>query len=86
MPVSAEITNKQFNKEIEGIYKADSKDIASFKREDLPAEKVALYIAEIKWDLYLLHRAINKYKHHQCTRAEVDAVLAQLDRDLENAP
>lgn len=89
LPASAGISNRQYVKEVAGIIKADRLDIGEYQHNP-PAGTdgvaAALYVTLVEEDITLVERGLTNFKHHKAARADVDRLLAQLSRDLEDAP
>lgn len=86
---SNRITDKQFAKEVEGIVREDRLDIGEYQyrvHPNVTTEEETLYVTLIEADLTLVSTKLHLFKKHKATRADVDRVLGQLLRDLENAP
>lgn len=86
---STGISNRQYRKEVAGIIKADELDIVSYQNHPptgTDAGAVALYVTLVEADLTLVQRGLTNFKHHKATREDVDRLLAQLSRDMEDAP
>ena len=79
----------QYVREIEAIAKANQKRIHRYQQNppaSVTQREAAAYESLVELDLYLLNREIRMYEHSFSTRIQVDAKLAQLSRDMENAP
>ena len=48
--------------------------------------EAATYENLVELDLYLLNREVSLYEHSFSSKTQVDAKLAQLSRDMEDAP
>jgi len=81
--------HQQYVREIEAIAKARQKRIHSYEQNppaSVTRNEAAVYVSLAELDLYLLYREIHMYKHSASTKQRVDAKLAQLSRDMEDAP
>lgn len=75
--------------EITSIVKADRKRIQHYEQNPpagVKPEEAGIYESLVELDLYLVYREIHLYQHTASTRHKVEAKLAQLSRDMENAP
>jgi outer membrane murein-binding lipoprotein Lpp len=76
-------------RDIEAIAKTDQKRIHRYQQNP-PASvtqgEAAAYESLVELDLYLLYREVCMYKHSFSTKTQVEAKLAQLSRDMEDAP
>lgn len=89
LQAATEISNRQYVKEVSGIIKADKYDIGMYQHNPpagTDSVSAALYVTLVEADLDLLEHGLTKFKHHKTTRADVDKLLAQLSRDLEDVP
>lgn len=68
----------QFNTELEAYRAAD--------HSGYDPGAVALYITRGEWDLALVGDAVKAYRHHQVTKEDVESMVSQLSRDMEDVP
>lgn len=87
---SAHASKRQhYIRDIEAIAKANQKRIHHYEQNppaSVTRNEAAVYASLVELDLYLLHRELRMYKHSASTKNHVDAKLAQLSRDMEDAP
>src|SRR5882757_642674 len=81
--------HQQYIRDIEAIAKANQKRIHRYQQNppaSVTKDEAATYESLVELDLYLLYREVRLYKHSASTKHQVDAKLAQLSRDMEDAP
>jgi hypothetical protein len=81
--------HQRYIREIEAIAKANQKRIHRYQQNppaSVTKSEAGTYESLVELDLYLLYREIRMYKHSASTKGQVDAKLAQLSRDMEDAP
>jgi hypothetical protein len=87
---SAHASERQrYIREIKAIAKAGQKRIHRYEQNpptSVTPNAAGLYESLVELDLYLLSREIHLYEHSASTRGKVEAKLAQLSRDMEDAP
>jgi hypothetical protein len=87
---SAHASKRQhYIRDIEAIAKANQKRIHHYQQNppaSVTRNEAGAYESLVELDLYLLYREIRMYKHSASTKNQVDAKLAQLSRDMEDAP
>ena len=87
---SAHASERQhYIRDIKSIVKANQKRIHRYERNppaSVTPNEAGTYESLIELDLYLLSREVHLYEHYASTRARVEAKLAQLSRDMEDAP
>jgi hypothetical protein len=87
---SAHASKRQhYIRDIEAIAKANQKRIHRYQQNppaSVTKSEAGTYESLVELDLYLLYREIRMYKHSASTQRQVDAKLAQLSRDMEDAP
>jgi hypothetical protein len=87
---SAHASKRQhYIRDIEAIAKANQKRIHRYQQNppaSVTRNEAGAYESLVELDLYLLYREIRMYKHSASTKNQVDAKLAQLSRDMEDAP
>ena len=87
---SAHASERQrYIREIKAIAKADQKRIHRYEQNpptSVTPNEIGVYESLLELDLYLLSREIHLYEHSASSRGKVEAKLAQLSRDMEDAP
>jgi hypothetical protein len=87
---SAHASKRQhYIRDIEAIAQANQKRIHRYQQNppaSVTKNEAAAYESLVELDLYLLYREVRMYKHSASTKNQVDAKLAQLSRDMEDAP
>lgn len=87
---SAHASKRQhYTRDIEAIAKANQKRIHRYQQNppaSVTKSEAATYENLVELDLYLLYRELGMYKHAASSKHQVDAKLAQLSRDMEDAP
>jgi hypothetical protein len=81
--------HQHYIRDIEAIAKANQKRIHRYQQNppaSVTKNEAAAYESLVELDLYLLYRELRMYKHAASTEHQVDAKLAQLSRDMEDAP
>ena len=81
--------HQHYTRDIEAIAKANQKRIHHYQQNppaSVTKSEAAAYENLVELDLYLLYRELHMYKHAASTKHQVDAKLAQLSRDMEDAP
>jgi hypothetical protein len=81
--------HQHYIRDIEAIARANQKRIQRYQQNppaSVTKDEAAAYENLVELDLYLLYRELGMYKHAASTRHQVDAKLAQLSRDMEDAP
>jgi hypothetical protein len=81
--------HQRYIREIEAIAKTNQKRIHRYQQNppaSVTPHEAATYENLVELDLYLLNREIRMYQHSFSTKKQVDAKLAQLSRDVEDAP
>ena len=87
---SAHASKRQhYIRDIEAIAKANQNRIHRYQQNppaSVTKNEAGAYESLVELDLYLLYREIRLYKHSASTKGQVEAKLAQLSRDMEDAP
>lgn len=87
---SAHASERQnYIRDIKSIVKSNQKRIHRYERNPpagVTSNEAGIYESLVELDLYLLNHEIHQYEHSATTRAKVEAKLAQLSRDVEDAP
>ena len=81
--------HQHYARDIEAIAKANQKRIHRYQQNppaSVTKSEAAAYENLVELDLYLLYHELHMYKHAASTKHQVDAKLAQLSRDMEDAP
>jgi hypothetical protein len=81
--------HQRYLRDIEAIAKTNQKRIHRYQQNppaSVTQREAAAYESLVELDLYLLNREVRMYEHSFSTKIQVDAKLAQLSRDMENAP
>ena len=81
--------HQQYIREVEAIAKASQKRIHRYQQNppaSVTQREASAYETLVELDLYLLNREVRMYKHSGSSKKSVDAKLAQLSRDMEDAP
>lgn len=81
--------HQRYVRDVEAIAKANQERIHRYEQNppaSVTKDEAAVYESLVELDLYLLHRELRMYKHSASTKNHVDAKLAQLSRDMEDAP
>ena len=81
--------HQHYIRDIEAIAKANQKRIQRYQQNppaSVTKNEAAAYENLVELDLYLLYRELRMYKHAASTKHQVDVKLAQLSRDMEDAP
>jgi hypothetical protein len=81
--------HQRYIRDIEAIAKANQKRIHRYQQNppaSVTKDEAGTYESLVELDLYLLYREIRMYKHSASSKHQVDAKLAQLSRDMEDAP
>jgi hypothetical protein len=80
---------QHYIRDIKSIAKTDLKRIHRYEQNPpagVASNEAATYESLVELDLYLLYREIHFYEHSSTTKNKVEAKLAQLSRDMEDAP
>jgi hypothetical protein len=81
--------HQHYIQDIEAIAKTNQKRIHRYQQNppaSVTPREAGAYESLVELDLYLLHREVRMYQHSFSTKILVDAKLAQLSRDMEDAP
>lgn len=81
--------HQRYIRDIKSIAKTDLKRIHRYEQSPptgVAPNEAATYESLVELDLYLLYREIHLYEHSGSNRGKVEAKLAQLSRDMEDAP
>ena len=81
--------HQHYIRDVKAIAKANQKRIQRYQQNPPPSvtpREAGTYESLVQLDLYLLNREVRMYEHAGSTRHRVDAKLAQLSRDMEDAP
>jgi hypothetical protein len=81
--------HQHYIRDVEAIAKTNQKRIHRYQQNppaSVTQREAAAYGNLVELDLYLLNREVRMYEHSLSTKIQVDAKLAQLSRDMENAP
>jgi hypothetical protein len=80
---------QRYIRDIKAIAKDNLKRIHRYERNPpagVTPQEIGTYESLVELDLYLLYREIHLYEHSVSTKNKVEAKLAQLSRDMEDAP
>lgn len=87
---SAHASERQrYIRDIKSIAKSDLKRIHQYEQNPpvgVTSGEAGTYESLVELDLYLLYHEIHLYEHSVSTQRKVEAKLAQLSRDMEDAP
>jgi hypothetical protein len=87
---SAHASERQhYIRDVKAIAKDNLKRIHRYERNPpagVKPQEAGTYESLVELDLYLLYREIHLYEHSVSTKSKVEAKLAQLSRDVEDAP
>jgi hypothetical protein len=81
--------HQHYIREIKAIVKTNQQRIHRYQRNppaSVTRSEAATYENLVELDLYLLNREVSLYAHSFSSKTLVDAKLAQLSRDMEDAP
>jgi hypothetical protein len=81
--------HQRYIRDVEAIAKTNQKRIQRYQQNppaSVTQREAAAYENLVELDLYLLNREVRMYQHSLSTKMQVDAKLAQLSRDMEDAP
>jgi hypothetical protein len=81
--------HQRYIRDVEAIAKANQKRIHHYEQNppaSVTKREAAAYENLVELDLYLLNREVHMYQHSFSTKIQVEAKLAQLSRDMEDAP
>jgi hypothetical protein len=81
--------HQHYIRDIKAIVKTNQQRIHRYQRNppaSVTQSEAATYENLVELDLYLLNREVSLYQHSFSSKTKVDAKLAQLSRDVEDAP